>query len=247
MKYSSLSDPYLRRLGGAALAVAVMIVVALLLSPPVDVSRPWYEHTGAEGPTVLLENIDVVRENDPTEAQPSPTLPDATIGVAPELTERIRHEDPLDPRPLERPVGERGPRRTPLHRAPPERAEALAEADAVEMNRPAQQSSDFVLLHAVNPTYPEGVEPALRSREIVVRVNMYVDETGHVQHAYVDRNNGGAAFEEAVLGAVRQWVYRPLLVDGQPSGFWDLIYFVFRTPATEAGAQEAPRPGSGSQ
>ena len=111
------------------------------------------------------------------------------------------------------------------------------------MNRASQQSSDFVLLYSTSPNYPSGTTASLRSRELVVRVNMYVDETGHVTQAYVDRNNGGPAFEGAVLAAVKQWVYQPLLVEGEPSGFWDLIYFVFNTP-TSRGRTTDQDPGS---
>ena len=86
----------------------------------------------------------------------------------------------------------------------------------------------FVLLHVVTPAYPDGASASMRQRQIVVATHLYVDEAGNVAHAYVSRNDGGPAFERAALDAVRQWRYRPLLVDGEPTGFWDSIYVVFR-------------------
>jgi len=80
----------------------------------------------------------------------------------------------------------------------------------------------------VNPDYPDGTPAAMRQRQIVVATHLYVDEEGRVGHAYVSRNDGGPEFASAALDAVRQWVYEPVLVDGEPIGFWDTIYFVFR-------------------
>lgn len=230
-------DPYLRRLAAAAGLAVLVAVVAGLLGPRSEPGQQWYEHTGIEGPTLLLEDIDIVTDRDVARTDAARSLPEATIGVQAPVTEDIQVKDPENPVPLEQPEGRDGTSTQPLRRADPQLSATIADGDQVEMNRPAQQSSQFVLLHSVSPAYPAGVEPALRRREIVVRVNMYVDESGRVSQAYVDRNNGGAAFEQAVLRAVTQWVYKPLVLEGKPSGFWDLLYFVFRAgPGSGGGA-----------
>lgn len=232
-------DAYGKRIAILAAVAVCVFVVAALLSPRVDPDREWYEHTGLEGDLVLLDAIDIVSDVDPVSQTEAQSLPGATQGIPTPITEKIVQEDPVNPLPLERPQGDSESDLQRLQRADPRVQAEILDRDQVKMSRPAQQSSDFVLLSAVNPRYPSEVPAAVRRREVVVRVNMYVDETGHVVHAYVDRNDGGPRFEAAVLEAVRQWVYRPLVRDGQPTGFWDLIYFVFQvegeTRANETG------------
>ena len=237
-------DPYLRRLAVAGLAGLCVLVVIALLGPDANREGEWYEHTGVRGDLVLLDAIDVVSDRDPVTQDAAQSLPGATRGVQSPITDRTVVDETLAPVPREAPLGEDRPDPSDLQRADPRLTAEVVDRDQVEMSRPAQQSSDFVLLHAVNPRYPDGVPDAQRRREIVVRVNMYVDETGHVAHAYVDRNDGGPRFERAVLEAVRQWVYEPLLVEGEPSGFWDLIYFVFHVQGS-GRASEGPVPTGG--
>lgn len=232
-------DPYGKRIASLAGLVVCLLVVAALLLPRGDPDTEWYEHTGFEGDLVLLDAIDIVSDIDPLTQPQAQSLPGATQGVPTPITEKIRNDQTLDPVPLEQPVGESESDLQRLQRADPQLQAEIVDRDQVKMSRPAQRSSDFVLLFAVNPRYPADAPATLRQREVVVRVNMYVNEAGRVEHAYVDRNDGGPRFEAAVLEAVRQWVYRPLVRNGEPSGFWDLIYFVFQidggTGATESG------------
>lgn len=232
-------DPYGKRITILAGVVVCLLVVTALLAPRADPDTEWYEHTGFEGDLVLLDAIDIVSDVDPFAQTQTQSLPGATQGVPTPITEKIRHDETLDPVPLEQTRGDAEADLRRLQRADPQLQAEIVDRDQVKMSRPAQQSSDFVLLSAVNPRYPTDAPASLRQREIVVRVNMYVNEAGRVEHAYVDRNDGGPRFEAAVLEAVRQWVYRPLVRNGEPSGFWDLIYFVFQIDvggrATESG------------
>ena len=228
MASSASRDHYAARLGVATVVAAIVIAIAALFGPTGDPDAEWYEHTGFEGELLLLDAIDVVQDRDLVSQTEAQSLPGATQGVEAPITERVRHASPLDPVPLERPRGDAESEFQRMQRADPRLTAEIVDRDQVKMSRPAQQSSDFVLLKSLSPRYPSDVAPALRERRIVVRVNMYVDESGHVAHAYVDRNEGGPRFESAVLEAVRQWVYRPLVRDGKPTGFWDTIYFIFQ-------------------
>ncbi len=51
----------------------------------------------------------------------------------------------------------------------------------------------------------------------VVMIEAEVDTTGHVSAARVV--SGNPLLQEAALEAVRQWRYRPLLLNGEPTGF----------------------------
>jgi len=221
-------DSYGRRLAGALLLVVALGFVAVLLGPEAEPEREWFEHTGAEGEIEILDAIEVVREDDPMNAREARRMANATEGVPSPITEKVVNENNPEPVFREQERGQQQVDPEVLPQNDPESRNATQNDSYVEMNRSAQQSDQFVLLHSVHPAYPSGVAPALRQREVVVRVNMYVDEGGFVTHAYVDRNDGGPRFEDVVLESVKQWIYKPVVVDGEPTGFWDTIYFVFR-------------------
>lgn len=221
-------DPYGRRLAGALLVVVVGAYLAAILGPEAEPEREWFEHTGVEGEIEIIDAIEVVRDDDPVTAREARHMANATEGIPSPITEKVVNENNPDPVFRERERGQQNVDPEVVPQDDPESRNATQNDAYVEMNRSAQQSDQFVLLHSVHPGYPSGVAPALRQRELVVRVNMYVDEGGHVTHAYVDRNDGGPRFETVVLEAVKQWIYKPVVIDGEPTGFWDTIYFVFR-------------------
>lgn len=219
------ADHYARRLAVMAALAALVFVLVALLGPAGDPNREWYDHTGVRGEIQIIDALSISRDDDPLDLNSRPELENATRGVDPALTEKIVQPDPENPLPPERDPGEYGDN---VRQVEPREATRIVGESPVELRGRSQQSLDFVLLHVVNPEYPDGVAASLRRREIVVATHIYVDEQGKVAHAYVSRNDGGPRFEHAALDAVRQWVYEPVLVDGVPTGFWDTIYFVFR-------------------
>lgn len=225
MPHSAPVDHYGRRLALLAVVVLGLLILVALLGPKGDPSRPWYEHTGVEGEIQIIDALSITRDTDPVDLKALPELDDATQGVDITLTEEIVQKDPLNPLPKPIEEGEYGDN---LRRVEERESERMVGENPVELQGQSQQSLAFVLLHVVNPEYPEGVESSVRQLEIVVATHLYVDESGRVAHAYVSRNDGGPRFERAALDAVRQWVYKPVLVDGAATGFWDTIYFVFR-------------------
>ena len=226
---------------GAAVGVGVLLV---LLGPDANPDDEWYVHTGVEGEVRVLDAIEIVPDEDPVTLREARRMAGATRGVRSPITEKVLNPDNPEAVSPEKPRGRESATPDVMRRVDPEARIALQEDEYVETNRPSQHSEDFVVLHSVEPRYPPDAPPALRTRDVVVRVNMYVDETGHVSHAYVDRNEGGPRFEAAVIEAVTQWIYRPFEHEGGPSGFWDTIYFVFRVgPGAEIRPNELPMRG----
>lgn len=94
------------------------------------------------------------------------------------------------------------------------RPEAAADVDPAEA---ARKVGDGVappqIIHRVSPPYPAALRKARLDGTVVVLAT--VDEDGCVAAAGVTR---GAApeFDAAALAAVRQWVYRPAIAEGQP-------------------------------
>jgi TonB family protein len=203
----------------------------------------WEGHTGAYGPIQLMPEINLAHGDDPL------TRPARAPSAAATPRPRGAHSSPQPAGPPAAP-----PSSGPVLPEPvsadesrsdrPETEQPFATGVAgpptlgqVELNRASQTTLDFVLTHFVRPSYPAGVPAALLGRAIVVHVAMYVDPGGSVAQAYVVSSEGGPLFDEAVLAAVRQWKYRPVVVGREPRPFWDQVKVTF------VGAQSGT-PGS---
>ena len=71
------------------------------------------------------------------------------------------------------------------------------------------------LVKKVDPAYPELAKQARLSALLILEAT--VDATGHVREVTMLR--GAPLFDEPAMEAVRQWVYRPLLLHGVPTPF----------------------------
>jgi protein TonB len=71
------------------------------------------------------------------------------------------------------------------------------------------------LLRRVDPEFPELAKQARLSALIILEATVSAD--GHVQDVTILR--GQPLFDEPAMSAVRQWVYRPLLLNGIPTPF----------------------------
>ena len=85
---------------------------------------------------------------------------------------------------------------------------------------PAQNASRIggnveaaVLLRRVTPSYPAMAKAA--SVQGTVRFTATIDKTGHVQNLQLV--SGPQMLVHAAAEAVKQWVYRPMMLDGKPS------------------------------
>jgi len=71
------------------------------------------------------------------------------------------------------------------------------------------------LLKKVDPVYPELAKQARAGALIILEAT--VDATGRVQEVRLLRSS--PLFDEAAMDAVKQWAYRPLLLNGIPTPF----------------------------
>jgi protein TonB len=89
------------------------------------------------------------------------------------------------------------------------------------------------LVRKVNPVYPP---LALQARaSAVVILEAHVDTRGHVKSVKVLR--GHPLFDEAALEAVRQWRYKPLLLNGEPTEFILTATIIFNLQQAQEGGQ----------
>ena len=88
------------------------------------------------------------------------------------------------------------------------------------------------LMKKVDPVYPVLAKEARVSALIILETT--VDTTGRVRDVTILR--GAPLFDEVVIDAVRQWVYRPLLLNGVPTPFVLTVTLKFSIKATTATA-----------
>ncbi len=85
---------------------------------------------------------------------------------------------------------------------------------------------DYVILKMVKPEYPpEAIEKFL---EGYVVVELFIDTDGTVAEAWVRSAYGGTFFETASLVAVRQFLFRPIIENGEPIPFWVSFLITFK-------------------
>jgi len=75
-----------------------------------------------------------------------------------------------------------------------------------------------------DPPYPAAARAA--GLEATITVKICADASGHVTG--VDVVRGHPAFDDAIVGAVRRWRYRPHIVDGKPVPICGIANFVFK-------------------
>ncbi|HSG29074.1 MAG TPA: energy transducer TonB [Candidatus Krumholzibacterium sp.] len=85
---------------------------------------------------------------------------------------------------------------------------------------------DYVILEMVQPVYPE--DAMTLRKEGYVLVEVYIDERGLVQEAWVRKVYGLESFEKASVDAVRQFRFKPVMEQGKPQSFWVSFLINFR-------------------
>jgi TonB family protein len=82
------------------------------------------------------------------------------------------------------------------------------------------------------PQPPRGATEEARRRPVItVEVAFFVNEEGRVTHSYILSSTGGPSFNEVVLKAVNQWLYKPVAREGRPpQGFWNRLTIRFKSP-----------------
>jgi protein TonB len=89
------------------------------------------------------------------------------------------------------------------------------------------------LVRSVKPVYPPLALQARASAVIIMEA--HVDTRGYVKSVKVLR--GHPLFDEAALEAVRQWRYKPLLLNGEPTEFILTATIIFNVQQAQEGGQ----------
>jgi len=80
------------------------------------------------------------------------------------------------------------------------------------LHYPVYRRNDLTLVYSVKPEYPEAAKQA--RIEGVVTVGAIVGKDGKVTR--VQAVNGNPLLVPAAITAVKQWLYRPVMVNGEP-------------------------------
>jgi TonB family protein len=103
-------------------------------------------------------------------------------------------------------------------------ARVSSSSPALHITHPGSYSETYIILHAVQPQYPEHERE--RSIEGSVTVELLVDEQGLVANANVLELVGPESFRRSALEAVRQFEFQAPIENGVPSTMW--IKFVIK-------------------
>ena len=181
-----------------------------------DPDRP--QILGYRGPTRVIQEIDLIEPNSIQSYFHQRRREGRRRSPEYRLVERLKTDEGPEPVAVREPVKKPDPRPT----APVE------DIDLVEPVMPVHReiafSQEFVILRAVEPTYPE-YEASQRVEGFVV-VALYVTPQGEIDEALVIESRtippGGSprAFELAALEAVQKWRIQPPKVDGEARATW---------------------------
>ncbi len=112
-----------------------------------------------------------------------------------------------------------------IYRIPP--AEQVAATDTRSSMETPEEGTATRLLHRVEPEYP----PQARARRIQGAVKLDVQIGGEGAVHNIEVVSGDPVLAEAAVQAVRQWTYRPYVVDGRPAEMQTRITIRFELPA----------------
>ncbi len=212
-----------RRLA-AALGVALVVILVIVLLDPGgrEIARRFTPY-GAEGPLRIMPEISI-DEGTATVYQKPKQAPQESAPIYEFEPERISPQatqavpvQPAEPRPQ-------------VDVAAEVAEDGIGEVELLLPRATADQA--FIIRNMVRPVYPADATEAERRRpEILVRSAVFLDATGAITAAMITYSEGGAAFDEVALAAVRQWVFEPVIRDGQPPApRWLEIPWRFKSP-----------------
>jgi TonB family protein len=114
-------------------------------------------------------------------------------------------------------------------------------ADSISPARVSPAEAEEHLIKRVLPEYPAaGIANQIQNNEIL---NLVIDEQGIVTHAEV--KSGHPLFAQPSLTAVKQWKYRPFVVNGAPTLVQTIALIVFRLSPPDGSLPDPVMPVSG--
>lgn len=124
---------------------------------------------------------------------------------------------------------------------------AIASFPQEELHSISAEDADKLLLTRVAPTYPESVKGANVAGNIIVHFNIQKDgSTGQVQAFYADAATRKFALiahpevQKAVVDAIKQWKYRPYLINGEPTEVATMAILRFDFCKQDSSCQSEP-------
>ncbi len=211
-----------KRLFAATGVALVGLLVLVLLGPDEQEIKKRFEYYGAPDELRIMPVISIEEGADavhqlPRNLQAPP--PPAEVEIEPERT------DPDATEPVPEEADERRETDPSEHVAEGE----TAEHNQVQLALPRQSNPDWFILVQVRAEYPLGVSDfERRTPVIVVRAAVFVGPDGRVQEAMITNSTGSAAFNDAVLDALVQWVFGWRVDPG--AGRWIEMTWNFRSP-----------------
>jgi len=219
-----------RRLLAAAVVALAGLALVILLGPDQEEIKRRFEYYGAPGELRIMPEVSIDDGSDAVHQLPK------SLQMPPPPAEVVVEDEPDDPDATEalptpregRPVED-----TPL--------EVVADAEEasdpqVELALPQQRNPDWYILHQVRPEYPVAAPEAERRMPTVfVRAAIFVGKDGRVKEKMVLATNGGAAFSDAVLAAIGEWIFGWRVDPG--AGRWIEMTWNFRSPYFTPGSR----------
>jgi TonB family protein len=217
--YSDKETDYRRRVW-VIFPLAVVLLVSLLWVTE-DVPKEVLElQFGWEGPTRVLPEITLIPGVEAFEESREESRYRATTAVDVE-------EEKLEAKGEERVVAEK------KRKSPQEGPDNIVSPDLDEetvRTYPAHTmvsySEDYVILDMTRPEYP--AEELKHGIEGDVTVELFVNDGGAVENAWVMMATGSSSFEAVSLEAVRRFRFKPPIVHGKPSSMWIRFQIRFR-------------------
>jgi TonB family protein len=217
--YSDKETDYRRRVS-VIVAVAVALIASLLWvteNVPKEVLQLQF---GWEGPTRVLPEITLIPGVEAFEESREESRYRATTVVEVEDEEL---EDEGEKEMVTRKI-KQIPREEPDETVSPELEDEQVRTYPAHTS--ASYSEDYVILNMTRPEYP--AEELKHGIEGDVTVELFVNDGGAVENAWVTMATGSSSFEAVSLEAVRQFRFKPPIVDGKPSSMWIRFQIRFR-------------------
>ena len=112
-----------------------------------------------------------------------------------------------------------------------ERVGVLDQDVGLATSSAAPQDGQLVVVHRVEPAYPE--KALQRRREGFVTVSFFIEKDGSVSEARIESAQRGALFGRAALSAIGQWKFAPALRNGEPIERLGCHEFLFNLDARD--------------
>lgn len=213
--YHDREADYRRRL--RVITPFVVVLLFALLYSTKDVSYEVIEQRlGWEGATRLMPEITIIPDTDPFE--------DVRQESRRRATAAIRIEEWEETGPAEGARTQIKPEEKPEEKVTPDLDEEFVRHYPAHTEIP--YSEDYVILYMVKPDYPR--EELDLGIEGEVTLEILVSSAGSVENAWVLSANGPQSFEAASLDAVRQFRFKPPIVNGIPTEMWIRFQIRFR-------------------